>query len=335
MREIYNLFQAIKNDFSLTVSDKKECERLLNLLDEKGSFISNASIIGVFYKVVLAYIKSPQWIWRYGQQLNANDIGFLYLPISTAKTVRHAIEILEELNKGELPVNVTMIEQKRSGLSGFSFALADEFLDSIIFHSNIVVAFTLKYLLEVFSISAHEVSIVAPDSVVRSGLADKTLNIQRSPLHAEVKLLFPSHYLDKKNNKYNKDLNDQTIHLCRQRKSLISPEASFSSQIRYLLNCPSSQVNSLGSAAKEMCMSTRNVRKKLELESTNFTEIQKNYKLERSIYMLNNSSLTVEEISSALGFNCASNFCRAFKGSQGVSPSEFRKGFILGDQAGF
>lgn len=49
------------------------------------------------------------------------------------------------------------------------------------------------------------------------------------------------------------------------------------------------------------------------------------FRLLRSKQLLLSAELSVEQIADQCGFNSASHFARAFRKSNGISPSEFRK----------
>lgn len=57
----------------------------------------------------------------------------------------------------------------------------------------------------------------------------------------------------------------------------------------------------------------------------NFKELLKQQKLQQAVYLLDNSSLSVDRIMEKLGYNNSSYFYRAFKEKYSVSPADYRK----------
>jgi len=77
--------------------------------------------------------------------------------------------------------------------------------------------------------------------------------------------------------------------------------------------------------ADELHMSTRNLNRKLAAENTSFKALLLEIRAELAGQYINDTSLTLTEISYMLGFSEISSFSRAFKRWTGQSPSEARK----------
>lgn len=82
---------------------------------------------------------------------------------------------------------------------------------------------------------------------------------------------------------------------------------------------------SLENAAKQLFMTGRTLQRALKMENTSFIDIRDNVRAEIARDYLENSSKSIEEISSLVGFADASGFYTAFKRWYGVSPGSFRK----------
>ena len=76
--------------------------------------------------------------------------------------------------------------------------------------------------------------------------------------------------------------------------------------------------------ASALNLSLRSLQRKLREENTSYKEILEETRRDLANKYIQNSRLTISEISFLLGFSEISNFSRAFKRWNGRPPSEFR-----------
>lgn len=81
--------------------------------------------------------------------------------------------------------------------------------------------------------------------------------------------------------------------------------------------------------AAAMCVSPTTLQNKLSRRDTNFNDLLDAIPKELAVSYVRQPSLTITEITFLLGFGDTTNFTRAFKRWQGVSPTEFRSGVGL------
>jgi AraC-like DNA-binding protein len=91
---------------------------------------------------------------------------------------------------------------------------------------------------------------------------------------------------------------------------------------KYLLNEP------IETVAGSLNMSTRTLQRRLTDEGVNFFELKDQIRFDSAVLALKSRSLSIEEISEALGFSDRHSFTRAFKRWSGVTPSAFRKNLL-------
>ncbi|MGL6108907.1 MAG: AraC family transcriptional regulator [Rubrivivax sp.] len=77
--------------------------------------------------------------------------------------------------------------------------------------------------------------------------------------------------------------------------------------------------------ANTLCMTSRNLRRKLEAEGTSYQALLDGVRQSLARDYLNNSFLGVDDIAAALGFSDAAAFRHAFKRWTGITPTEFRR----------
>ena len=81
---------------------------------------------------------------------------------------------------------------------------------------------------------------------------------------------------------------------------------------------------STASIARALNMSQRTLQRRLRAEGTSYKELLDNTRRELAAQYIRSSRYTINEITYLLGFSDVSNFSRAFKRWEGVSPSSFR-----------
>jgi AraC-like DNA-binding protein len=82
---------------------------------------------------------------------------------------------------------------------------------------------------------------------------------------------------------------------------------------------------SLENAAKQLHMTGRTLQRALRMENTSFIDIRDSVRSDLSMYYLQSTEISIEEISEKVGFSDASGFYTAFKRWHGVSPGSIRK----------
>src|SRR5262249_12844062 len=79
-------------------------------------------------------------------------------------------------------------------------------------------------------------------------------------------------------------------------------------------------------ASRELGISVRSLRRRLEEEGTSYRELAQSMVYESACSMLRNPDLTLQSIAHALGFADSSTFHRAFMRWAGQTPTAYREG---------
>ena len=93
---------------------------------------------------------------------------------------------------------------------------------------------------------------------------------------------------------------------------------------RVLVSRPG-RIPDLEEAAKELGMSGRTLRRRLQQESTRFQVVREDVQKALALDYLQRSNLSVDEIASLLGYSETPNFYRAFNRWTGRAPGDFLK----------
>jgi AraC-like DNA-binding protein len=94
---------------------------------------------------------------------------------------------------------------------------------------------------------------------------------------------------------------------------------------QYLLAMPLSRVPEISAAARDLGMSERSLRRRLNAEGTSYRHVVRSALEALAGRMLTDSSHTIKETALALGFADPAAFHRAFKRWTGMTPGEYRR----------
>jgi AraC-like DNA-binding protein len=81
----------------------------------------------------------------------------------------------------------------------------------------------------------------------------------------------------------------------------------------------------LDQLAAHLHISARTLKRRLQAQGTHYQRILDQIRMQRARQLLLQSSLSVDAIASALGYSDASNFSRAFRRCEGVTPACYRR----------
>lgn len=112
---------------------------------------------------------------------------------------------------------------------------------------------------------------------------------------------------------------------CQQEMRLIAGAAPVADRVAQLLDAGRG-IPTLEEVAAHLGVSTRTLRRQLAGEGVRFQQLQDNRRHQRALTLLRQRALTIDEIADALGYSDPSNFGRAFRKWEGVSPSAWRRG---------
>lgn len=108
-------------------------------------------------------------------------------------------------------------------------------------------------------------------------------------------------------------------------RQLKKSEAILNSVKSFVKEHISNKELSLENTARQLHMTGRTLQRALKMENTSFIDIRDSVRSELAKHYLENTHISIEEISVLVGFADASGFYTAFKRWYGVSPGSFRK----------
>jgi AraC-like DNA-binding protein len=137
-------------------------------------------------------------------------------------------------------------------------------------------------------------------------------------------LVFDSAYLDQRPEYGNEISHSSVLELCESLMAELEQSTGAAGKVREILVLNLMRPTSFDVVAGRMNMTTRTLRRKLDLENTSFRKLVDELKMQVAIKYLRDTELTMDDIAHSLGFSEAAIFRRAFKRWTDTGPSEFR-----------
>jgi AraC-like DNA-binding protein len=99
---------------------------------------------------------------------------------------------------------------------------------------------------------------------------------------------------------------------------------------RYLLARPPARIPDISTAARDLGLSARSLRRRLAEEATSYRALVRDILEASAGHMLSDPKSSIQETACALGFSNVGAFHRAFKRWTGMTPAQYREGRELG-----
>jgi AraC-like DNA-binding protein len=111
---------------------------------------------------------------------------------------------------------------------------------------------------------------------------------------------------------------------CERELEAIGPRAEIVAGVRAGLSRDDGGFHPLPRIAKNMHMSVRTLKRKLEADGTSYSELLDEERRGKAMLLLRRDDLSIQEIADRLGYSDAANFTRAFRRWTGTTPKTFR-----------
>jgi AraC-like DNA-binding protein len=141
----------------------------------------------------------------------------------------------------------------------------------------------------------------------------------------ENRLVFDAHWLDGRPNLGNAVTYAELCQLCDQLTDELQLSAGMAGRVRSMILTDLVRQADFDSIAERLKMSPRSLRRRLQEEGTSFRELVDQVRAQVAIKYVRETSLSIEDVTYALGFNDASAFRHAFRRWTGAAPYEFRR----------
>lgn len=115
----------------------------------------------------------------------------------------------------------------------------------------------------------------------------------------------------------------QAIDACEKSLQVMRKRSSIGQQVMLQLLTHPQAISDIEAIASQWHMSSRTLRRRLQDEGLSFRDLVSNAKMQKAKKYLIEENLAITEVAYLLEYKDSANFTRAFKRSEGVTPSEF------------
>lgn len=114
------------------------------------------------------------------------------------------------------------------------------------------------------------------------------------------------------------------VEQCERELALFDNSNDLAAQVRALLAQHQGQYLQLEAVAERLFMSSRTLKRRLQQAGLGYQQLLDEARKRDAIKLIQNTTLTIEQVAQHLGYTDAANFTRAFKKWTGETPSRYR-----------
>ena len=141
---------------------------------------------------------------------------------------------------------------------------------------------------------------------------------------ASNSVAFSAQQLDRPNPYRNAAAFEVCVRECERQLAELANSRDIVARVRSELFQRPGYLQDIESIARQMGVSARTLRRRLEETGTSFTSLQQDVRFQQAREQLRNRQMSIAEIADMLGYSEAGNFTTAFKRWTGVAPAQFR-----------
>lgn len=263
-----------------------------------------------------------------GRNTNINVLGNIGAAAAIAPTLREGLQVIENYTRLHISYIQLKLSSSPQGLSIQLHFLQDTGVTER-FHIESALMLIQHYVEtltgQTLGNARYRVTMPAPD------YAAEYAHWLHSPVQfngANNAVDLPTAILDLPSPYYNADMwNLATQTLAQQIREFEGKEQfPYTQYVSTLLRSSEPPLPELGDAANKLHLSGRTLNRRLQQEGTSFRRIKGDILASWARQLLSDTQHSVEAIAATLGYQDTANFRRAFRNSEGCSPSEFRDG---------
>jgi len=139
----------------------------------------------------------------------------------------------------------------------------------------------------------------------------------------QLKLRIPKSWMNSPLNISNPELAKAAVEKCESEMRLLSPK-DLMTKVSQRIHEAGEAIPTLDALAREFYMSPATFKRRLKEQNITYQTLKNSARLEQAKTLILEGRLSLESISTGLGFSDASNFTKAFKTWTGMTPKAFR-----------
>lgn len=113
---------------------------------------------------------------------------------------------------------------------------------------------------------------------------------------------------------------------CERELSLLQSSGVSLARVRAALVSRPGEYPGLDEVAKRLCTSSRTLKRRLQQQGVSFQQLLDEVRQREAVRLLENPTLSVEEVANRIGYSSSANFTRAFRKWLGNTPGAYRVG---------
>lgn len=277
----------------------------------------------------LSLSHSEDLAFELGKSLHLSAHNLVGYAVLTCETLEHALRLVTQYFGLIMPSFKASIYYTKTGE-------IELFIEPIALMDSL----TLNFHIEAIAIALHQnirevlhqqrfkysffLSIHTPTHIRKFEELDKVKFYFNALDKPSLKVVLPQEML-----RYQLPLADEitlrTIERrCQEQMKEITHRHDFPEWIKMVL-LNAYQIPTLSECAELLNVSTKTLQRQLRKQNIDFNHIRKDVFLSRATHKLNHSSDSITQIAYELGYSSSSNFSRAFRTLQGITPEQYRE----------
>ncbi|GAA5314984.1 MAG: ornithine utilization transcriptional regulator OruR [Candidatus Pelagadaptatus aseana] len=262
-----------------------------------------------------------------GTRAGVLTLGTVGSAAAAAPSIREGFQIINAFTRLHASYAKGEVFSSHQGLR-LSFEFSDKISVTERFHAESVLFMMQNYLQMVLGFKMHDgVYMVRHQPPAYADLYQQWF---ASPVlfgEESIAVVVPKQYLDRHSPFYNREVWEQALQLLSQQIEELGEQnqSSYSYHVKSLLRSCDTPLPGLAFVAGRLHVSERTLNRRLQQEGHTFRELKVAVVLERAREYLRETSLSVEAIAGALGYQDVANFRRSFRSVEGCSPGEYRR----------
>lgn len=262
-----------------------------------------------------------------GRHTNIIALGPIGAAAAIAPTVREGLQVLQNYNRLHISYMRLELSSRLQGLS-LQWRFLQDISSTERFHTETALMLVQNYVETLtgrtLDNARYRMALPAP------GYVAEYARWLHGPVSFDAPISgveLPVEWLDLPSPYFNAGMwHDATLKLAQQIRELEGREDfPYTQYVDSLLRSSEPPLPDLGAAADRLHMSERTLNRRLQQEGTNFRQIRGTILASWARQHLRETDHSVEAIAAELGYQDAANFRRAFRNSEGCTPSEYRQ----------
>ena len=275
---------------------------------------------------VLSDTNIPALGLKAGRRIQLVDHGILGYAFISSANLRKAFEIFAQYQKIQGPVvNVSLRTQaNRAVYTAERARPIDADLYKYGIGSWLGESTNIRALFDPGELEFTHATVTFPES---RG-ADQYRELLRCDVEfgaSANELQFPARYLDVPFSLAEESVAEMCAHQCEEILREMTSKHDIVDDVRRTLLQNPGEVHDLNSVAKELAVSSRTLRRRLQEADTSYRAIQTEVRMSLAGEYLSHTSLPIAEIAHLLGYSDVTAFHRSFKKHHDITPAQFRK----------